>query len=683
MAKPKKQRGIPWILALSLTSLVAMPSLARELTTFVPPPESVSIQKADDEGGQGNARIFVTLDNEGVTALAKVTGEKTFLIVGDDSQSLLLRDDGKGDDDRHGDGVFTGRISIDDSELIERGENDRGESDRGAKLAPVFDGRVRVGTKATTPFDANKFLAGERVAFGRALTSNLLATEEPAPAAGNPLSAATGQGQQGEHLDSVVANAFTPGTNIFQDRSLMITDVSVVTDPARTWDPCTSTGAPMGQWTFGHLMREMANEPATGIDPSFMTEEWLKQWGTAQNVNSFNVPARAAMASLIADWRAASGGGDLDLSIAPFRLLAIVSRVDLRSTTGTSGGYLGSSTGKFLDAGEARFVFGVVLPPSYDASPFFQPTLVNLGGGCRGLAFSVIFEYRVPKCECEDVRDWAKAWVRLANLPFPSASYNATLNRLTNTFVRRNANPTRPNGSALGQLRTNEIGQEFPWELREFRLMQIPWDTLHETTAADTPDLGFNNTVDFSNYVLFGPRPVPLIFNNLNFLAANPKVPGAPPPPFHWNGPLPLDGANNMAHSDLRSQVGVAACNGCHARETDTVFVHVDPATPGLPAALSGFLTGITVADPVYTGAGAPKLRDFDDLERREADIKAVAKMKCFKFRPFNRHHVLTALEETGKLPEDPFKELEPVRLENQPSIGIEDLLAPPIRESH
>ncbi len=683
MANSNNQRGTLWILALSLTSLVAVPGLARELTTFVPPPESVSIQKADDEGGQGNARIFVQLDDEGIADLGKVTGEKTFLLIGDDSQSLLLRDDGGGDDDRRGDGVFTGRLTIDDSELIERASNDRDESERGANKVPVFEGRVRVGTKTATPFDAERFLGGEKVAFGRALTSSLLATEEPAPATGSPLSAATGQGLEGHNLDSAVANAFTPGTNIFQDRSLMITDVSVVTDPARTWDPCTSTGTAMGQWTFGHLMTEMANEPASGINASFMTEEWLKQWGTAQTVNTFNVPARAAMASLIADWRAASGGGDLDLSIAPFRLLAIVSRVDLRHTTGTSGGYLGASTGKFLDAGEARFVFGVVLPPGYDSSPFFQPTLVNLGGGCRGLAFSVIFEYGVPKCECEDVRDWAKAWVRLANLPFPSATYNTILNRLTNTFVRRNANPVKPNGSALNQLRTNEIGQEFPWELREFRLMQIPWDTLHETTAADTPHLSFNNTVDFSNYTLFGPRPVPLNFNNLSFLGVNPKVPGAPPPSFHWNGPLPLDGANNMAHSDLRSQVGVSACNGCHARETDTVFVHVDPATPVLPAALSGFLTGITVADPVYTGAGAPKLRDFDDLERREVDIKAVAKMKCFKFRSINRHHVLAALEETGKLPDDPFKELEPVRLENQPSIGIEDLLATPTRESH
>lgn len=56
--------------------------------------------------------------------------------------------------------------------------------------------------------------------------------------------------------------------NIDPKRELMITDLSVVNDPARTFDVCSNAGTPMGIWTFGHLMSEMANQPITGIDPS-------------------------------------------------------------------------------------------------------------------------------------------------------------------------------------------------------------------------------------------------------------------------------------------------------------------------------------------------------------------------------------------------------------------------------
>ena len=110
----------------------------------------------------------------------------------------------------------------------------------------------------------------------------------------------------------------------------------------------------------------------------------------------------------------ASGGGPLNLSIAPFRVLAINPRIDLRTTTGGGGGYGGVGSGNFLDAGEARFTFGIVLPPTYVQSKAQWILTAPLGGGCDATRFSVIFEYRVPKCHCEDVRDWARQWRRLS-----------------------------------------------------------------------------------------------------------------------------------------------------------------------------------------------------------------------------------------------------------------------------
>ena len=52
---------------------------------------------------------------------------------------------------------------------------------------------------------------------------------------------------------------------------------------------------------------------------------------------------------------------------------------------------------------------------------------------------------------------WANAWHALGALPFPSEEYNAALQAITERFAGRGAMPGRPNGSALNQLRTNEI----------------------------------------------------------------------------------------------------------------------------------------------------------------------------------------------------------------------------------
>ncbi|MFT3770416.1 MAG: hypothetical protein QM820_33735 [Minicystis sp.] len=122
---------------------------------------------------------------------------------------------------------------------------------------------------------------------------------------------------------------------VIPNQSLLITDVSVVEDPVRTFDPCApmgSGGTPMGEWTFGYLMTQMANAnpmmPAQ--DPADFVEMWLNQWLSNQTINGYNVPNRSAgMASILAGWPRLMSGR-LDLSRAPMRLLAIVNRIDSR-----------------------------------------------------------------------------------------------------------------------------------------------------------------------------------------------------------------------------------------------------------------------------------------------------------------------------------------------------------------
>ncbi|HEX2163978.1 MAG TPA: hypothetical protein VHM02_08515, partial [Thermoanaerobaculia bacterium] len=677
--------------------------LSDSLEAPIAPPEAVFVQKTSHP--HGNVLVSVQLSREQVE-LKAADGHQDFIVIGEGSHRTLLRDDGRGVDRTAGDGRFTGVAAVDDAELSARAQHDRSEvSARGTSQVPSFAGRRFAGFVTAEPFDYEAFAAGAEVEIETAVNflsgGGLQEAEPTSPTAG---AARIGGGAKSGARTISAANV-TLGTNTFQDRVLMIRDPGVVRDPQRTWDPCTGAGNPDGVWTFKHLMTEMANQPQTGIDPAVFVEQWLRTW--AQNpgptINGTTVSTRAQILQLINDWKA--GAKRLDLRRAPFRLLAVVSRVDLATTTG-GGGYSGSASGNFLDAGELRFVFGVVLPPGFSSNGYFAVTEIGSGTPspyedlagdtrtCRALAFSVIFEYKVPKCDCEDVRGWAQRLVDLANYAPGTLAYNSRLAALTQSVVRANADPRRPNGNSLGQLRTNEIslpqtspplnppnppfvvigGQQIPlppdvrWEIREFQLTQKPFSMLAETTTADTAADPFNFTPTFGNWILNNVRPaivaqfngpipqVPLFFQGGPFLGANPQVPDPDVPnptlqiEHHWDG-VGLNLAD-LFTNEARHRASLAACNGCHRGETGTPFVHVDPSSTVLPATISGFLSGINDwPDPAF---GAP-LRDFDDLARRELDIVDVANMTCGHFPLIDAVAVEAHLDAFGVLPDDPF----------------------------
>lgn len=645
-------------------------SPAANLRAPLPPPADVLIQKTS-AFPQGNVLVMVKLTSSQLAA-KQAEGTRSFVTIGDLSHPVILRDDGQQGDAAANDGTFTGIASVTDEELSDRAQADQQALSAGAGSIPQFFGRHISGSAAQEPFDYAGFQSGKAVRFVPAVVKLSSASTAPALASSGGMVKAT--------------NSVNP-PSLFAERVLMIRDPGVVTDPGRTVDPCTGFGNPNGVWTFNHLITEMANQPASGIDPSVFAESWLQNWTANQTINTFPVPSRPQMQAIIKQWRTASGGGKLDLRKAPLRLLAIVSRVDLRRTTAGGGGYGGNVSGNFLDAGEARFIFGFVLPPGWTLQGGYSRNDAPIidSNGCQALPFSVIFEYRVPKCHCEAVRDWARNWVDLVNWVPGTPDYNDRLHRLTEQFVRANANPTRPNGSAIGQIRSNEIALAAPWQLREFQLTQFPWSFANETTTADTAFDGFNNGPLFGNWVLTqivpalaGPNfdqpvpGVPLFFGG-NFLGARPEVPG---PGFFWNGA----GLNlaNLPENWGRHRASLNACNGCHAGETNTIFVHVDPSSPVLPAGLSGFLTGITVNDPAF---GAPA-RTFNDLARREIDIQQVANMGCFEFATVNAAVVQASLQSTGQLPPDLFAGTV-AKPEDGLSVAVDDMKRNVVLEVH
>jgi hypothetical protein len=354
---------------------------------------------------------------------------------------------------------------------------------------------------------------------------------------------------------------------IERSAELVITALSVVEDPVRT--------APGGAWHFGTLMRAMAGDQ----DPSTLVRQWLRTWTTAQTINGLTVPARTQMMTrVLGPWEQRSGGANrpLDFNHAPFRLLAITNRMDLRQPG--------------VQAGEGRFVFGV------------------LDAAGNPMEFTVILEYALPGGTPEAIQRWARDWHELGQLGLSHPTYNAKLQALTDRFARTGVMAGRPFGNALNQIRTNEVVLAEPWEMREFNLTDTG---LRPATVKLTPDLGFDSSSTLADYVranqtdiLAEQHRVPETFAGLRFLGAASRVPEN----FFWRAP--------GTASEVRHKFSLNTCSGCHAGETGTDFTHIAPRVAGRAAVLSPFLRGGTVRDPV-----TQELRTFDDLTRRANDM--------------------------------------------------------------
>jgi hypothetical protein len=422
----------------------------------------------------------------------------------------------------------------------------------------------------------------------------------------------------------------------FWQKSLLITDLSVVEDPTRTWDPChPERGTKFGAWTFGRLMADVCNQPASGIDPSEFARRWLRSWQHDLSINFDTVTNRSAeiLAQVINDWEQASGGpgAPLDLSIAPFRLLAIVNRLDLRQNPGYGGVSMDDPCNIPCVGGEGRFVFALA------------PGLRRAGGGggyggsgpditqssCDAAQFTVIFEYCVPKRTCGEIKDYAMQWYALSGMQF-GPQFNAALQLITDQFAKAGADPSRrPNLSALNQLRANELLRE-PWDLREWRLFATDSDAgwLREVTVKQTPDFDLNFSSRITQFclanaaaILAQTHTVPLQFLREPFLGGDAPMPTKD---FFWDGPQPT----GTIPGEVRHRFSLNTCSGCHSGETGTPFTHVFPRASGVESLLSDFLTGKNM--PKLDPADRVTKRFFADLKRREDDLLRLIREPCF-----------------------------------------------------
>lgn len=554
---------------------------------------------------------------------------------------------------------FTAFAQLDTKELDDRKaiEGKLAQSKTASKTRIVFSGRAPIAVTSGLAFDIDIFKGGKPVPLG------------PCPI--QPLS------EQARW-----------------DEALIVTDLAVVRDKERTNDVCDPGGDnPDGVWTFKHLVTEMAT--SSGLSTHDFVVAWLSTWLTDQVVNGDTLPARTTMFNqVIKPWATVSGisaslapdgslilGGQLDLDKAPFRLSAIVNRIDLGATETGPAGYGGGSTSRPTTAGEMRFVFGVQ----------------NLTT-CSVMRFSVIFEYGVPIAGCNAVKQWAIDWTKLSDpsLVRFTDPWRQHLEDLTESVVLFGAAPTRGNQNAINQVRTNENALNKQWQFREFTLTtEDPFTDidspasgpLRPHTVAMTPDdTEYDDNVDprIDDFVLFTPvvgggngvvrsavsaavgsvtdgsgrevltdcapsYSVPHLFNKDEFRGGDSFTAN----PVRWR----VDAADPTDLRDVcaREQFSVNTCDGCHFGDTDTFFFHVDPTS--VPAPLSNFMTGgpsglWSVPDQQW-----PTLYDmeFRDLDRRHNRLYEIACAQCGKVFDVSDEIINIFVDKIGVVPIDPI----------------------------
>ncbi|MCB0632223.1 MAG: hypothetical protein R2824_26130 [Saprospiraceae bacterium] len=539
------------------------------------------------EGGE-NIRFIATF-NEGEL-------QERYLALLLNEEKVVLRDDGQGADQEAGDNRFSIFLKDDPDQIVTELSNRQ-------KLALTTD---------TLPIFSNRSI--RPVEKGNIEGFNALILSQGGPV------------RIPKDLFLLFPGTSDPG------KTLMITDLGVVEDNTRTFNPCTGSGNPNGVWTFGELMRQLAspNSGAIASDAqvSAFVLDWLNTWTVSQVVNGDPLSIRDFQNQIITPWLNASAvagapAGQLRMELAPFKLLAIVNRLDLRGNSGYG----------FSDAGEGRFVFG------------------GLDDDCNSLRFTVIFEYGINKQNCIEIKTFAQEWDALDGLVLGDPAFNTALQNITDQFTLSGTNPGKPNQSSLNQLRTNELLTLFDdWELREFNLTN--GGALELTTVKKEPKnrhngaVGANAVPDITALVSFINSNTIAVENNKYDIPSGllgGRAPTLNGTSHHWNG-RDLSGPM-FINSDLARHVfSLNTCSGCHARETLTSFTHISPRPFGIEAGLSGFLTGIDVTDAANRPTGSPTVRHFGDLDRRQNDLNNLLSSTCFSVpRPvFELAHRLT-----------------------------------------
>ncbi len=413
------------------------------------------------------------------------------------------------------------------------------------------------------------------------------------------------------------------------EQELLITDLKV-TDSHLAEYP--------GVLSFGYVMDQIAKSNEIE-DKTRLILSLLKHWEEDQVVNQFTVPARQSIRELVIDpWKKADGQAgvtdeewQVDYANAPFRLTAVVNRLDLASIPElemTADDFedmgidpddvpgLGGASYASSSTGELRFTYCVCDQETgeplagdftlitemeyraYDISDQPEPapstyTTGRSNTNCPNMPANTTQTSSSQRPFGEkDLQRWAMRWHQLGAYETIDNDYLAALENLVHDNIQYLAEDRKTN---LGQIRTNEAALAQPREMREFVLGSLGFE---QVPVDQTPDLSFTEKHTKENraladYINDNSKVIKLSRHLVDetlkirrdkvpFLAGSALIPDDD---FHWDA--------RQVHDRLaRRAFSMNTCNGCHAAETGiSGGMHISTRKKGEPAVLSSFLT--------------------------------------------------------------------------------------------
>ncbi len=320
-----------------------------------------------------------------------------------------------------------------------------------------------------------------------------------------------------------------------------------------------SRAAPGGPWHFGTLIRKLLPSQATDEEVSQFVIQWLHEYDTVTSFNGFNVRPRLGVRTrVICPWLNASTGkndctGTLDLKKAPFRLLAIVNRFDLRHSPTSQNGKL-------------QFVFGVLSKPT--TNPLSPSVFVT--------SFSVLMSYELVGGGCLASRHWARRWHRIGKYACDSSAgctdYLEALQEITDavTDLRGNACPIPACSHVPTQARlevhSNDLAIGSPWQLRRF-ILQGGCGKIRQLKLAGmsrTPDTSLNNSTKLIDWVSKNEVAV----RSGNYFLPKEFIGASADETVGGFSKWRLNGVSE----ETRFAFAKNTCNGCHSDEFPNIF---------------------------------------------------------------------------------------------------------------
>jgi hypothetical protein len=350
--------------------------------------------------------------------------------------------------------------------------------------------------------------------------------------------------------------------------------------------------------------------PSSGAtDTNAFVRSIFESWLSDQFVNGETLDARPAIQPIVLNQFAIPNTSpqQFNLALAPFKLIAVANRLDLRSAT---------------QAGEGRLVYGVTSTDANGVQTFQQ--------------FTVILEFALPlKAPFDTPAKWAAKWHELDSLDpaTQSSAFASKLQEITDVFTARGAFVGRPNGSAINQIRANELALgTVPWQLREFNMTQAglmapsptkesPNKSLINNSQALRDFISQNPVLSSTSDTSFFSLKMPTTFEGLLFTGgkAN-QLTEVQRDPDRWQ----LSATETQDTSVAVDNFGILTCNGCHTENKTSSDFHFYQVSP--IASTVSRTTGVNdgtgrLSDFLLLGDPSKGGRRPADLTRRANDM--------------------------------------------------------------